>query len=1106
MTFSIPQPIPSRSSHPVHAHQRPPIRRSQSHTITAANTTNTALLSSSSSSSSSSSTTLSTSNINISNTNGQGGLVGLTTTGSSNAKFDISHLLGSNNNSRNRHHRHSLHHPDISEDISLANDDDDEDDSNCKGDEDEDVDDCEMRHDSGHYTDLSSEIRGIPIGKPKFRFFNINSNNNTTVNKPANGGTNFMANDLLFGVAGGSVDSRGRAGEDLSSRYEHQQRYSHSHSNSDSHSSINLMADNLKAAKAAQEKDLAKYTRLADDDDNEDDDTFQRQYHYHHLSTTETKRPDTLKKELLPQFPSHIQYQEQQQQQQQQSPHGQAGHISSRALLSSTTPSSSSSTSSPRHITPASTHTPLTTTKTTSSPSPAAIAIPQRTNRKIEPRATELDLSLPAPERSNTPVLRNNNNIDGNSKSHPSSSSSSPSPASSDSTYPTHHHSHAHPNISIDTSKARLQSLPTANATINPRLVTKDVPKLVAATAAAPVTTVKRAASTSQLPKSHPTTQSQARPEGQLALGLKKGPPSSSNSTTTSSSTASLSSSSAATTPATSSNSSTRPLMMASQSRLSSALPPAPSMHQHSFSAFDTQPTSSVLLPSLSPSSPRTNSALVNSLEQLSVSWKAPENTPSFPINRLHRSRTISSGTTRPSFNSSFSSNTTNTSFTFHQNGGSTVSPSAAAMVTSSSYSSLPYSPAVAFLSNFVEVTAPRMAPDEEGEQVGDFIMGKIIGHGGFSLVREAFAIHLDGLVAQVAVKIVKTQTGATDNDRVQRMLDKEIAIWSRLTHPNVLPFLAVEKLPTDTFVFCELCTSGHLLDYITRETAASSSSASTSSSGYGGGGWGGSGSAYGSSSTTGLDEDHARRIFNQVAEAVRYLHEERRIVHRDIKLENILQHEDGTWKICDFGLAEYQNDEAASYFGSPTIYNPRAAMNSSGPDSNHNDGCSSNGGGSVTGSTMEEDDEEEDMVGGSLAYCSPEQLRSQKPLRCPSSDVWSLGVVLYALLTGRLPFQDEYEPRLQHMILNGRYEDPTECSAEARDLLRHMFRSKPEDRWKIGQVMDSPWCTGTTLAPTVDHYGSNAGNGGGGGGGGGSSGFGGGFGGGFGSGFGSRW
>ncbi|KAI9235002.1 MAG: kinase-like domain-containing protein [Podila humilis] len=333
-------------------------------------------------------------------------------------------------------------------------------------------------------------------------------------------------------------------------------------------------------------------------------------------------------------------------------------------------------------------------------------------------------------------------------------------------------------------------------------------------------------------------------------------------------------------------------------------------------------------------------------------------------------------------------------------------------MVTSSSYSSLPYSPAVAFLSNFVEATAPRMAPDEEGEQVGDFIMGKVIGHGGFSVVREAFAIHMDGMVARVAVKVVKkSQPGAADNDRVQRMLDKEVAIWSRLSHPNVLPFVAVEKLPTSTFVFCELCTGGQLLDYLTKNSTTTSSG------------------------RTGLDECQAREIFNQIAEAVRYLHEEKRIVHRDIKLENVLQHEDGTWKICDFGLAEYQNDEAALYFGSPlspTIYNPQ-----------------------------------DDEVGGSLAYCSPEQLRSQKPLRCPSSDVWSLGVVLYALLTGRLPFQDEYEPRLQYQILNGRYEDPTECSAEARELLKNMFRAKPEDRWKIGQVMDSPWCTGTVQETT---------------------------------------
>ncbi|KAG0072086.1 hypothetical protein BGZ93_001429 [Podila epicladia] len=557
----------------------------------------------------------------------------------------------------------------------------------------------------------------------------------------------------------------------------------------------------------------------------------------------------------------------------------------------------------------------------------------------------------------------------------------------------THAH-YPHPNISIDTSKARLRPpvLPKASSS-------EELPGAQKAVA----------------PSSSFSTKAK---QGQL-FGLKKDDKEKEKEKdkVLSSSLAGTSSSPHSTFAAISTSSATRPMMMGNPSRSLSGLPPAPQ-----------QDSSSVLLPSLSPSSPRANSALVNSLEQLSVSWKAPEQTPTFPINRLHRSRTMSSGT-RPFTNtSSFSSNSSDSNLTNY------VSPPS--MVTSSSYSSLPYSPAVAFLSNFVEVTAPRMAPDEEGEQVGDFIMGKVIGHGGFSVVREAFAIHMDGLVARVAVKVFKPQTGA-NNDRMQRMLDKEVAIWSRLSHPNVLPFVAVEKLPTSTFVFCELCTGGQLLDYLTKEGASSGSGRS------------------------GLEECKAREIFNQIAEAVRYLHEEKRIVHRDIKLENVLQHEDGTWKICDFGLAEYQNDEAASYFGSPlspTIYNPRAKSQVVPGDS----------------PTQRSDDdeytgEEEDDCGGSLAYCSPEQLRSQKPLRCPSSDVWSLGVVLYALLTGRLPFQDEYEPRLQYQILNGRYEEPTECSAEARELLKNMFRAKPEDRWKIGQVLDSPWCTGTLQEPTMN-------------------------------------
>ncbi|KAF9155265.1 hypothetical protein BG015_010469 [Linnemannia schmuckeri] len=408
--------------------------------------------------------------------------------------------------------------------------------------------------------------------------------------------------------------------------------------------------------------------------------------------------------------------------------------------------------------------------------------------------------------------------------------------------------------------------------------------------------------------------------------------------------------------------------------------------------------------------------------------------TPNIPIN-LYRSKSLSSSfASDDSFASSFS-------------GHRSSSLSATPIVTSSSYSSLPYSPAVAFLSNFVDATAPKVSLDEEGAQVGDYLLGRVIGHGGFSIVREATSIQMDesGRVDRVAVKIVKTQTGATDNDRVQKMLRKEITIWSQISHPHVLPFLAVEELPMDTFIFCELCTGGHLLNYLSLRSDLLPQSMTPTTP----------------RSARPLEEDEARVIFNQVAEAVRYLHEEKRIVHRDIKLENILRHENGTWKICDFGLAEYQDEEAAACFGESLMSLTESA---STPLSSPKCG----GGGTMPmkrGQEVEKMKEEEEICGGSLAYSSPEQLRSHKPLRCPSSDVWSLGVVLYALLTGRLPFQDEYEPRLQHQILNSKYEDPVECSTEARDLLKNMFRSKPEDRWRVGQVKDSAWCEGI-----IDH------------------------------------
>lgn len=331
-------------------------------------------------------------------------------------------------------------------------------------------------------------------------------------------------------------------------------------------------------------------------------------------------------------------------------------------------------------------------------------------------------------------------------------------------------------------------------------------------------------------------------------------------------------------------------------------------------------------------------------------------------------------------------------------------------------------SSASAFLSRWSRgssVSAPE--PDEDGQTIGhrdEYVIGRQVGHGGFSVVKEAFTIE-NGQQVLRAVKIVRKRCPSKseeENEKLQIEYEHEVSTWRYLKHGNILPLLSVFETPFATFCITLMNTGGTLFDLVQSRRKRSSRSEAPvlptpNGNGIDNGGINGNTKSH---IDAAIPIPVVRRYLAQLAEAIRYLHEDMHIVHRDIKLENCLvtnpncsveDGELGNILLCDFGMADFvsQDDRDDGLF----------ANNFDGSQEQMDDNESSTIIGPAGTSTN---------VQGSLQYASPELLKASRPLYHPAVDMWAYGVVGYALLTAQLPFTHSFLPKLQMMILKGEW------------------------------------------------------------------------------------
>ncbi|KAI7882804.1 kinase-like domain-containing protein [Mucor mucedo] len=265
----------------------------------------------------------------------------------------------------------------------------------------------------------------------------------------------------------------------------------------------------------------------------------------------------------------------------------------------------------------------------------------------------------------------------------------------------------------------------------------------------------------------------------------------------------------------------------------------------------------------------------------------------------------------------------------------------------------------------------------------GPYLLLHTLGEGEFAKVKSGVHVQTN---QEVAIKLMRKDH--IRHASLETKLEREISVLKSVRHPYIVKLFEVLTIKNYIGIVLQRAAGGELFDYILKHHY--------------------------------LQEVEAKRLFAQLISGVHYMHQ-KHIVHRDLKLENLLLSKDRDIIITDFGFANRfsvaQEDLMATSCGSPCYAAPELVIN-----------------------------DENNYVGTAV-------------------DIWSCGVILFAMLCGYLPFDDDpSNPQganinvLYKYILSTPLEIPKHASEHATDLLRLMLVPDPTKRCTVDQIRAHPW------------------------------------------------